>query len=766
MLTLGAASAFAAATQAQSPLRPPPVHHHRITGFGAAPDRLSDARGFATAADGSVYVVDAQEARVQHVAPDGTVVNVWGGHGSRDGRVKWPVDVAVTERGAVVVVDGLDIRTFAANGTLQHAWTIRDRRELAPVGVAVAGDGTVVLASDHDVRRYTPDGALLGQWITASPGADHSTYREAIAVTADGSVVVADDEAGQVKRYDPDGTLLDAWFPPPLPDGRRRGLSGMALDDAGDLWLSDDRVAGIQRFSVAGDLLGERIAPAGLGRIAIAPDGTLTALDAREQRLHRIAPDGRALGVWGGRDPEAITIDDPEDVAFALDGTLLVVDSAALAVQRFDVDGRWLGTFGVPGAGSDAAPDTNEERPFDSPSAIDVAPDGTIYVADCGASAVLRFDATGAALEPWRVIPGTGWLRCPVGVTVAMDGVVWLADRGRHGVWQLAPDGGFVSAWAAKTWSLPGSGNPIDIGVGRGPNDPIYVGESDAYDLHRLTPWGTNLDSWRLPTSGLSGFGLAPDGTLYMAVLPRKYPDRSGSVRALDPQGTPVADWPTAALASGGNPDPAPRDVTVGADGRLYLPDPGAGAVEVYGTSYTARWHVTLFANRWLAGRPAAIAPIDDVGSSPDLMVDWGDGAPASGVPADDFSVRFRRHVPFTEGGWRFSVRAAGGMRLWVDDELVLDRFDARDVDAVAERWLPDGGHTLELAFNDPSGPASLALTWSPVPIPSPTPTPSSTATSTRTPRTPSPTAMRYPTTTPDATWYGRRCFLPVALGR
>ncbi len=539
----------------------------------------------------------------------------------------------------------------------------------------------------------------------------------------------------------------------------------MALDDAGDLWLSDDRVAGIQRFSVAGDLLGERIAPAGLGRIAIAPDGTLTALDARAQRLHRIAPDGRALGVWGGRDPEAMTIDDPEDVAFALDGTLLVVDSAAPAVQRFDVDGRWLGTLGVPGAGSDAAPDTNDERPFDSPSAIDVAPDGTIYVADCGASAVLRFDATGAALKPWRMIPDMGSLRCPVGVAVAMDGVVWVADQEWHAVWQVSPDGRFISAWIAIE-QQPGTFYPIDIAVGRGPNDPVYVGERGSTTLHRLTPWGTTLDQLRLPALELTGVGLALDGTVFTTFQPFPLVGHPGAVRAIDPDGTPVADWPLAALASGGNADPAPVDITVGADDRLYLPDPGAGAVEVYGTSYAARWHVTLFANRWLAGRPAAIAPIDDVGSSPDLMVDWGDGAPASGVPADDFSVRFRRHVPFAEGGWRFSVRAAGGMRLWVDDELVLDRFDARDVDAVAERWLPDGGHTLELAFNDLSGPASLALTWSPVPIPSPTPTPTSTATSTRTPRTPSPTATRYPTTTPDATWYGRRCFLPVALGR
>src|SRR5262245_19978049 len=51
---------------------------------------------------------------------------------------------------------------------------------------------------------------------------------------------------------------------------------------------------------------------------------------------------------------------------------------------------------------------------------------------------------------------------------------------------------------------------------------------------------------------------------------------------------------------------------------------------------------------------------------------DWGTGSPA-GMPVDSFTARWTGKImPKTSDTYRFFARAAGGVRLWVDDQPVL----------------------------------------------------------------------------------------------
>ncbi len=54
----------------------------------------------------------------------------------------------------------------------------------------------------------------------------------------------------------------------------------------------------------------------------------------------------------------------------------------------------------------------------------------------------------------------------------------------------------------------------------------------------------------------------------------------------------------------------------------------------------------------------------------------WGDAAPATGIPADNFSVRLTGDIVFPEAGnYTMRVLADDGVRLWVDDQLVVDSW-------------------------------------------------------------------------------------------
>jgi hypothetical protein len=120
-------------------------------------------------------------------------------------------------------------------------------------------------------------------------------------------------------------------------------------------------------------------------------------------------------------------------------------------------------------------------------------------------------------------------------------------------------------------------------------------------------------------------------------------------------------------------------------------------------------WLGQYFTNPWLIGYPAI--------TRPEAAVDfnWGTGSPATGIPADNFSARWTRKLVLpTPRTLTFSLRTDDGARLWVDGQLVLDRW----YDQVATTThqvqvaLGAGVHPVVLEYYEHGGLAAVALTW------------------------------------------------------
>ena len=65
-----------------------------------------DPRGVAVASDGSVYVSDLLNDRIQKFTSEGVLVSKWGSEGWNDGQFGRPRGVAVASDGSVYVADG------------------------------------------------------------------------------------------------------------------------------------------------------------------------------------------------------------------------------------------------------------------------------------------------------------------------------------------------------------------------------------------------------------------------------------------------------------------------------------------------------------------------------------------------------------------------------------------------------------------------------------------------------------------------------------
>jgi len=162
-------------------------------------------------------------------------------------------------------------------------------------------------------------------------------------------------------------------------------------------------------------------------------------------------------------------------------------------------------------------------------------------------------------------------------------------------------------------------------------------------------------------------------------------------------------------------------------------------------------WKGSYYAVRDLSGLP--VFQRDDS----EIDFNWGAGSPRFDIPSDNFSVRWERRLRFDRAGlYRFRTVSDDGVRVWVDDKLVVGSW--RDGYATREGTinLTSGAHDLRVDYYEHLGGAAIQLSWEFVP-PTRTPTRTPTHTPTRTPtRTPTTTltatATATPTDTPVAT--------------
>lgn len=131
-------------------------------------------------------------------------------------------------------------------------------------------------------------------------------------------------------------------------------------------------------------------------------------------------------------------------------------------------------------------------------------------------------------------------------------------------------------------------------------------------------------------------------------------------------------------------------------------------------------WSGQYYNNKDLSGSPA-LTRIDA-----DIRFDWGTGAPASGLPADNFSVRWTRDVYFSAGTYNFFAKHDDGVRLWVDGALVIDFWHDQPARTHSgTRTLSGGTHRVQVEYYENTGFASIVVWWSvdgfePPPTPGP----------------------------------------------
>ncbi len=286
---------------------------------GVGVGELSLPRQVAVAPDGSIYVADQANHRVQHFAASGELLHVWGSYGS-------------------VVNDS------ALPGTFNEPW-----------GIAVGSDGSVYVADtwNYRIQKFSPEGDFITMWGYSGQGESPEAFYgpRGLAVDTDGNVYVADTGNKRIVVFDSNGAYLTQFGGAGMELGKLEEPVAVALDANGNVYVTDTWNQRIQVFTptsggaffpmITWDINGwfsQSIENKPF--IAVDPiNEYVFVTDPEGYRVLQFDLYGSFIRTWGDYSPDISGFGLPVGIAVDSQGKVWVSDSENGRVLGFDLSG-------------------------------------------------------------------------------------------------------------------------------------------------------------------------------------------------------------------------------------------------------------------------------------------------------------------------------------------------------------------------------------------------------------------------------------------
>jgi glucose/arabinose dehydrogenase len=171
----------------------------------------------AIAADGSLFVADFYNQRIQHLSAEGGFIEQWGNTGETGiwaGEFNYPTDVALGTDGSLYITDGYNdrIQVFSSTGKFLRKWG-------GPFGLNIFGPfnswfTTVTSITidkseqlfvadfyNHRIQKFSTNGEFLTSFGIKGSGPGQFQHAIAVAVADNGSVFVADFGNNRIQKW-------------------------------------------------------------------------------------------------------------------------------------------------------------------------------------------------------------------------------------------------------------------------------------------------------------------------------------------------------------------------------------------------------------------------------------------------------------------------------------------------------------------------------------------------------------------------------------
>ena len=252
--------------------------------------------GVAVASDGTVFVSDLFNDRIQYFDPAGTYLGQFGSTGTGNGQLDSPRGIDFGPDGNLYVADTYNhrIQVFTPAGTYLRQWGsfgTGNGQFDAPRDLAVDAVGDVYVADSFNdrVQKFDSDGTYLLQWGTSGTADGEFNFPRGVDISATGGVFLTDSFNDRVQVFDNAGGFLGKFGTSGTGDGQFDATYGLAFGPGGDLYVGDIGNSRVQRFTPIGILANDTDPDHPLdtltatvdtdvasGTLILSPDGTFT----------------------------------------------------------------------------------------------------------------------------------------------------------------------------------------------------------------------------------------------------------------------------------------------------------------------------------------------------------------------------------------------------------------------------------------------------------------------------------------------------------
>jgi uncharacterized protein YraI len=120
-----------------------------------------------------------------------------------------------------------------------------------------------------------------------------------------------------------------------------------------------------------------------------------------------------------------------------------------------------------------------------------------------------------------------------------------------------------------------------------------------------------------------------------------------------------------------------------------------------------SNWTGAYYANRNLQGAPVFLR-ID-----PALVFNWGPNSPGPGLGSSNWSARWTTIQYLNAGTYRFTISSDDGVRVYVDGQIILDRWvEQAPTTYYVNVQVVAGNHAIQVDYFQGVGDASLSVSW------------------------------------------------------
>lgn len=546
-------------------------------GLGLANGQFNTPKGITIDLQDNVYVADSLNNRIQKFDQDGFFINKWGTVGSGNSQFDNPYGVAVDQTGNIYVADSANnrIQKFNNSATYLLEWGtlgVGDGQFDFPVSVQVDDNNGriyVVDSANHRVEKFDLNGNFLLKWGTNGTADGEFDNPLDVVVDLTGNVYITDQGNERIQKFDSNGNFLLKWGTAGIGNGEFASTVGIAIDfygprnrilentftsvfwdavkyDTDNMFPEKSDTININKagvYSITSQIhwlalpiaefptfKNDNQSPNG---IAVNSLGEIYVSDTGNDRVIKLAPDGRVILKWGTNGSGNGQFMSPMGIGIDSFGDVYVADLNNARIQKFDPNGNFILKWGSVG---------NAVGEFTNPYDIAVDTIDNIYVTDMGNNRIQKFSLIGTPILQWGTA-GNGNSQFNQPRCIAHDATssrILVTDTLNYRVQIFDYNGIYQTEFGS-------------LGIGNGQfQSPfgveflwphIYVSDIILNTVQKFNQNGVYISQWGSTGNGIGQF----DGINQLGIdsLSNVYTNESINTRVqkFDINGAPIAKW-------------------------------------------------------------------------------------------------------------------------------------------------------------------------------------------------------------------------------